>query len=895
MHGSEWGLWDLHIHTPSTTLANAFVGATEEEKWEKYLAAIEAKGHVRALGVTDYFGIDGYLKLVDFKASGRLRDVDLLLPNIELRVLPATEAGGTLNLHLIVNPTIVSDLQHLLFEKLTFPYAGAEYSATTESLRKLGQAIHNQPGLNDLGALRIGVQQFKASPAQVWNALKQPKLRDNALVAIASGNRDGYSGLRDSGLLGVRREHLRQSHIVLSGRPADREFWLGKGPAGAQELESDFGGAKPCVNGSDAHSLEKVLSPEQGRHTWIKADPTFEGLRQICFEPEGRVHIGEYQPATPVNRIAKLVGSFPSNTELRTGETVAPFCARGPLEVTLSPSLTCLIGARGSGKSTLLNLLHAAVHRESPAFFKKHELRIADAPVSAEAHVQIEAQGSIAGIDIIGQNDVESFAHEPTKLTSAVLVRLLAAEQGEQLRTDLVASRRAVDGLKRSLALLADLRGLDDERVAVERDLEGTKALIASVSDERYVTITGQLRTTEAEREGLYEARGNLTDFITTVSAAIIEGNAFLPSEDRNAFDKALRTGIDAALHLVEAAKASKPDEQSVPETELIESATQLRSQLRAFLAERGLKEENLAAAAGAVEKQAELEAELRRLRQEEARLAGEIASVKVADEAKTVTQTQLTAAIERVNLIMTEANPDKPIVLYWTFDEDAAENDLMHLLADQLTSFRGGNKARADYLLGAVKDAGPPLEVSASQLYDAVRASEAKHGQQLDAFLGNERNRAFWELAQASCRTDIGAYLRIGVKYDDRDLKVASFGQRCAAVLFVMLAVGNVPLVVDEPEAHLDSAIIANRLVPLLKARKSDRQVIFATHNANFVVNGDAELIHFIEMSDFGESKLSTFTIEDLEHRPQLLRLEGGKEAFKARESKYQLDAGVT
>lgn len=54
-----------------------------------------------------------------------------------------------------------------------------------------------------------------------------------------------------------------------------------------------------------------------------------------------------------------------------------------------------------------------------------------------------------------------------------------------------------------------------------------------------------------------------------------------------------------------------------------------------------------------------------------------------------------------------------------------------------------------------------------------------------------------------------------------------------------------DTPLIIDEPEAHLDSSLVANFLVGLVKRKKLERQLIFATHNANFVVNGDAELIH--------------------------------------------------
>lgn len=76
-----------------------------------------------------------------------------------------------------------------------------------------------------------------------------------------------------------------------------------------------------------------------------------------------------------------------------------------------------------------------------------------------------------------------------------------------------------------------------------------------------------------------------------------------------------------------------------------------------------------------------------------------------------------------------------------------------------------------------------------------------------------------------------------------------------------------------------------------LIKEKKVERQIIFATHNANFVVNGDAECVHFLEPDIHGKTRVDTFTIETTSLRPRLLALEGGKEAFVRRERRYVLD----
>ncbi|MDZ7721056.1 MAG: hypothetical protein U5K72_19705 [Balneolaceae bacterium] len=76
--------------------------------------------------------------------------------------------------------------------------------------------------------------------------------------------------------------------------------------------------------------------------------------------------------------------------------------------------------------------------------------------------------------------------------------------------------------------------------------------------------------------------------------------------------------------------------------------------------------------------------------------------------------------------------------------------------------------------------------------------------------------------------------------------------------------------------------------MVTLIKERKQHRQIIFATHNANFVINGDSELIHILTMNDDNLTEITPTTIENISHRSNLYNLEGGEEAFKQREKKY-------
>ena len=84
--GSIWRKWDLHIHSPLSLLNNQFPRLPDgTPDWEAYISGLEALDF-SVVGITDYFTIDGYKKVREFKNAGRLRKIDAVLPNIEFRL-----------------------------------------------------------------------------------------------------------------------------------------------------------------------------------------------------------------------------------------------------------------------------------------------------------------------------------------------------------------------------------------------------------------------------------------------------------------------------------------------------------------------------------------------------------------------------------------------------------------------------------------------------------------------------------------------------------------------------------------------------------------------------------------------------------------------------------------
>ena len=80
------------------------------------------------------------------------------------------------------------------------------------------------------------------------------------------------------------------------------------------------------------------------------------------------------------------------------------------------------------------------------------------------------------------------------------------------------------------------------------------------------------------------------------------------------------------------------------------------------------------------------------------------------------------------------------------------------------------------------------------------------------------------------------------------RPLEQLSKGQKATAVLLLLLLESDAPLIVDQPEDDLDNRFISEGIVPKIRIGKQRRQFIFATHNANIPVLGDAELITALE-----------------------------------------------
>jgi hypothetical protein len=130
-------------------------------------------------------------------------------------------------------------------------------------------------------------------------------------------------------------------------------------------------------------------------------------------------------------------------------------------------------------------------------------------------------------------------------------------------------------------------------------------------------------------------------------------------------------------------------------------------------------------------------------------------------------------------------------------------------------------------------------------------------------------------------------------ILYDGIDIRKLSPGTRGIVLLLLYLALDDAddrPLIIDQPEENLDPKSVFDELVPLFIAAKSKRQVIIVTHNANLVINSDADQVIVAEASPSIDGGLPSFNyvaggLEDIGIRKVVCDiLEGGEKAFRER-----------
>jgi len=350
--GSKWRKWDLHVHPPGTKLYDGYKDTGNEGVLDKFCQKLE-ESDVEVFGITDYFSVDGYKSFIEKFKKNYPNSKKKFFLNIELRLNESVNKRlEEVNIHLIFNPDSIGKVDKFLQElkvvktgKDQVPIKCAElktkedYESATTTRDYINEAFKNT-----FGEKAVRRDHFLVFSAANYDGLRPERgLKRKEIISDEIDKfSDGFFG-------GIQN----QDYFLKTDRLEDKDLTVGK---------------KPVISGSDAHSfdeLDKFLRKrviernKEGAEiiikdiTWIKADPTFEGLKQILYEPEPgeRVWIGPTLPdqKNDYQLIKKI--KF-SNTE------------DFPEEVIFNKNLCSVIGSRSSGKSALLAYIAHAVDKD---------------------------------------------------------------------------------------------------------------------------------------------------------------------------------------------------------------------------------------------------------------------------------------------------------------------------------------------------------------------------------------------------------------------------------------------------------------------------------------------------------------------------------------------------
>lgn len=371
--GSTWRKWNFHIHTKGTNKNDQFSSPTMDDFFHTfYKKAFE--NQISTIGITDYFSIDRYHNAIEYRnnikdktdPTGKklFEETEIefiknifIFPNVELRMLPSTDRGRLINIHCLFNPEYVSDLENDFFSHIENQdgnkmnrygitnYGKSLDTSIAESHKQYEKGIENF--VIDLKSLKRLISTNK-------------KFKDNTLLVVSNSNNDGASAIQkhydlleneNGSLDGLRKSIYYISDAIFSSNPKDIKYFTGKRLEGTdnysdtifkQEVEDVIkhrGSLKPCILGCDAHKEEDLFT----RFTWIKSDLNFEGLRQICFEPEHRVRIQDDKPDFKEEKL--LIDKV---------SVISPNNVFSTASIHLNPNLNVIIGGKSSGKSILL-------------------------------------------------------------------------------------------------------------------------------------------------------------------------------------------------------------------------------------------------------------------------------------------------------------------------------------------------------------------------------------------------------------------------------------------------------------------------------------------------------------------------------------------------------------
>jgi DNA repair ATPase RecN len=767
---------------------------------------------------------------------------------------------------------------------------------------------------------------------------EDPSVPGLIILAHAAGN----SGVLDNKTIEQwwSMDVIRDERLLCLELPRPREHYLAQEQSLLRSilLNQDCRYARRHPMASICSSDCKRLREGEGnhigfRHTWMKmAAPSIEGLRQAFLDHESRIRFGSARPEEA--QLHPRVKRFSvSNVAFLADE-----------DIEFSPNLNVIIGGSGSGKSTTLNYLRMCLGQDGDIHGddvkSNYRRTLQTVGESSKFEVEYEADALHLELEGSGRGRLRLASEEETgELTKLAPVRFYGQREIYNIAEDRAATRRLLDDLVRddldalgreSADLIQTIQALQNrvdqaprlrsQQRELTAEMRATEARLAKLKSaaEPLTALSeardhsAQLLRLRSEREAVGDKVDALVDSLgrerdeSTPSWLTSETVELLWSRtrsDREALLTALKqaasqyqAALNSAWESAEAVRVREAEERAVADTEAI----------RADLESQGVDLGDLASLQDAL---SERLLELNRVTDQLDAIDRDIPARDTAiHRLHDCWQKEVVArgeSAQKINEAVPATRSGLPFV-HVVVEPYGDERDFERALA----KYRGDKRRISDddwsALISGVAEGTPqgtsPM-VTLLHWLDELRQGNNVSGFPWGASERQTQRLLEWFTPSACIDLRIQRVAdRVVVTLRRQDGTEAgqlegglSVGQKCTAVLAILLALDTAPAVIDQPEEEIDNEFTYREMVPLLRRVKERRQLIIVTHDPNIPVNADAEMILALEANG-GRGVVKTVQGQptvgalDQEHVRLAVEeiLEGSEEAFRRRFVKY-------
>jgi ABC-type lipoprotein export system ATPase subunit len=933
-YGSTWSKWDLHIHTPETKLGDEYLISNEnDDVWDIFIDKIDVSD-VNVFGITDYFSIDNYERFLNKYLSKEHNGIEkIFFPNIEFRLdISVNKNAEEINIHVIFDcDTEIEEIKHFLDRLET-------------NIKDSGRKIPcSKLPSDDFIKAAINIDDLKESLKFVFGDKK-------CYIIGAAAN---YGGLRPDTnsprKMNISDNIDNECDFIFGGEQNVNYFLCTD-----RYDNGDFSPKKPVIACCDAHSFEDLDTKLGKGHfcTWIKSLPIFNGLRQILYEPEDRVIIQITEPDYKESH--NIIKSISINDN---SEKARIF---GNQKILVNKNLNTIIGGKSSGKSLLLYSLAKSIDMEQLSRLHEKFEDFKDYDLENVKFTVEWADGTLNTTDVDDYFDIENIGlnHKITYIPQ-LYINHLAEKNGREELNNLIDEillnnneyrnfkinidnelAKSNKNISTSLDTLIELR---NELISISN--EKKEYSTPEIYDKEIVILTDQYKKlnessafTEDEMADYKKLKSDLAGYENELIQSNneiyylkqiqneIEQNSYnlLNNNENNTLgslykysNKLINSRIDM-LRIIEIVKSGysyiyRAINQEFP----IEA---IENNIRSIKSKKEKTEQDL---------------------------------IKYND--KIGSKSELKDIVEKLDGLKNKKNYASELSMkYNTILTDY--RNIKANISEMLKNRNKLHKTIEKYINDNMRDLGSDISLSCNLLY---KLNNCKLFEYINRHYKNNNIQMLFDednkivnydflpifflnlvRIEDNClyfkdrssqplkdRTNLESvyqaliednfYIAYDVTYKEDNLLKMSPGKKGTVllILFLELSSSENPILIDQPEDNLDNRTIYDLLCQMIRRKKKDRQIIIVTHNANLVVNTDAENVIVANQEGQDSSIANGISRAKFEYVNGPIELsftstrfgkilsrmgikqhicdilEGGKEAFKLRELKYQGD----